>query len=246
MERMMRVLPREAKTTSTARRPITPALFVRAGVAALLALVLSVLPAAAQSTGGTGSPSGGQGAGSGAVPGGSAFSANGIDVTENQAQAGFGVETREIRFLLRAQSDDRIKSVTLLYYVDDSVVQNAATPTFQPGRTVAAAYLWRVAGVLVPGSEIKYQWQIETDGGRKATTPMQSVKFDDQRFMWREYKGDQVTVFWHGSDQQVGTTLLDEVKKVQLTLRNEYALTLDKPLRVYAYARASDYASALA
>ena len=166
-------------------------------------------------------------------------------IEENAAQAGFNAETRELVFRLRAVSDERIKSVLLLYYVDGSPVQNTATPNFQPGMSVTASYLWRVAGVLLPGSEVKYQWQIETDSGRKQTTAPQTVAFTDTRFQWRETQGDQVTVFSHSGDTQTGQTLLDEVRKTQTKLRSDFGLTQDKPLRVYAYSRAQDYTSAL-
>src|SRR5436190_10308340 len=93
-----------------------------------------------------------------------------VQIEENVAQSVFGVDRRELSFRLSARASDRIRSVLLLYYVDDSPVQNSAIPNFQPGPSVTAVYLWRVAGLLAPGSEIKYQWQIETEGGRKQTT----------------------------------------------------------------------------
>ena len=168
-----------------------------------------------------------------------------VQIEENAAQAGFSAETRELVFRLRARSEEPIKAVLLLYYVDGSAVQNTATPNYQPGTSVTAAYLWRVAGVLVPGSEVSYQWQIETDSGRKQTTAPQTVAFTDTRFQWRETQGDQVTIFSHSGDTQTGQTLLDEVRKVQTKLRSDFGLTQDKPLRVYAYSRAQDYTSAL-
>lgn len=170
-----------------------------------------------------------------------------VQIDENVAQSVFGVDVRELRFRLsaRAQPQDRIRSVLLLYYVDDSPVQNSAIPNYQAGTSVSAVYLWRVAGVLAPGSEVKYQWQIETDSGRKHTTPIQSVAFADARFPWREMKGDQVTLFWHDVDQLTAQSVLDEARKAQSRLRSDYGLTLERPVRVYVYGRAQDYSSAI-
>ena len=170
-----------------------------------------------------------------------------VEVVESTAQSVFGADVRELRFGLRARAtDDRIRSVLLLYSVDDSPVQNSAIPNFQQGSAVTAVYLWRVAGLLAPGSEIKYQWQIETDGGKKHTTAPQTVAFTDGRFQWREMKGDQVTLYWHDLDQVAAQSLLDEARRAQMRLRTDYGLTLDKPIRVYAYGRAQDYSSAVA
>jgi hypothetical protein len=174
--------------------------------------------------------------------------AGAIRVEDSTAITSFEVEVREIRFQLRARSernDDPIRSVMLLYYVDDSAVQNTAVPTYRPGAAVTASYVWRVTNVLVPGTEIKYQWQVETVGGRKQTTPAQTLMYSDTRFIWREAQADHLTVYFHSVDPQTGTVLLEEGKKTLATLRSEYGLSPDRTLRVFAYARQQDYVSAL-
>ena len=166
-----------------------------------------------------------------------------VQVDDNTAVAAFGVETRELRFGLRARSDERIRNVTLLYQVDDSQVQNSVTPVFQPGTAVTAAYLWRVQGALLPGSEVKYQWQLETETGQKHTTPVQSVTYADTRFRWREQQVDQVLLAWHDADGTVSQALIDEARSAQAKLRTEHGLTLERQVKVYVYARAQDFAA---
>jgi hypothetical protein len=160
---------------------------------------------------------------------------------DSSAQVNFG---SDIRFTLRAQSSDPIRSVLLLYQVDDSVVQNTAVPSYQPGTSVTAAYTWRVAGVLLPGSQVRYQWQIETGTG-KTLTPEQTITYNDTRFSWREARADRVTVYYVG-DPSTGQQLLDEANKVLDRLSREFLLTPDQPLRIFAYTRQQDYVSALA
>ncbi|MGI8424120.1 MAG: peptidase MA family metallohydrolase [Chloroflexota bacterium] len=167
----------------------------------------------------------------------------GIHIDESTAVPAFGVEARELRFGLRARADERIRSVQLLYYVDDSQVQNSVVPVFQPGTAVNAAYLWRVAGVLVPGSEVKYQWQLETESGQKQTTALQTVLFTDTRFRWREQQADQVTLYWHDVDQAVAQGLLDEARQAQAKLRSEHGLPLERPVKIFVYARPQDFTS---
>jgi hypothetical protein len=162
--------------------------------------------------------------------------------TESSARVEFG---SEIRFQLRAESAERIRSVLLLYQVDDSNVQNTGVPSYQPGLVVSATYAWRVASVLAPGSEVRYQWQLETESGKRYTTPEQTVTYSDARFTWREAKADQVTVFHREGDGETGQALLDEARKVQARLNGEYGLSLERPLRIYAYTRQQDYVSAL-
>jgi hypothetical protein len=169
--------------------------------------------------------------------------APGIQVDDNTAVAAFGVETRELRFGLRARADERIRNVTLLYQVDDSQVQNSVTPVFQPGAAVTAAYLWRVAGQLLPGSEVRYQWLLETETGQRHTTPVQSVTYADTRFRWREQQVEQVLLAWHDADAIVSQALIDEARTTQSKLRADHGLTLERPVKVFVYVRAQDFAS---
>ena len=178
-----------------------------------------------------------------APPSAAAQSTSGIQVDDNTALAAFGTETRELRFGLRARSEEPVRAVTLLYYVDDSQVQNSVVPVFQPGTAVTAAYVWRVAGTLLPGSEVKYQWQLETERGQKHTTPVQSVTYADTRFRWREQQVDQVVLSWHDADGTVSQALIDEARAAQAKLRTEHGLTLERPVKVFVYARAQDFAS---
>jgi hypothetical protein len=167
---------------------------------------------------------------------------------ETAALASFG---SEIRFQLRLRSEEPVTSVLFLYQVDDSRVQNTAVPVFQPGTSVTATYSWRVANVLVPGSEVRYQWLVETAGGQRATSAEQTIAYDDTRFAWHEARDEAqgLTVYFPTSDPQgpqAGAALLDEARKTQARLKSEYGLTLDRPLRIFAYSRTEDYASALA
>ncbi|MDQ3700779.1 MAG: peptidase MA family metallohydrolase [Chloroflexota bacterium] len=162
--------------------------------------------------------------------------------SDSAAQVEFG---SEIRFRLRVQSDDPVTAVLFLYQVDDSTVQNTAMPTLQPGVAAVATYNWRVASVLVPGAEVRYQWQVETASGRRSTTAEQTVAYNDTRFTWREARGEGVTVYSPTADPQAGSALLEEARRTQARLSQTYGLTLDKPLKIYAYSRREDYASAV-
>jgi Peptidase MA superfamily len=164
---------------------------------------------------------------------------------ETAALADFGAD---MRFQIRLRSEEPITSVLFLYQVDDSTVQNTAVPNYQPGTSVVATYSWRVANVLVPGSEVRYQWLVETASGQRGTTAEQKIPYDDTRFSWREASDEGLTVFYPTADpqgSQAGSVLLDEAKKAQTRLKNDFGLTLDRPLRIYAYPRREDYASAV-
>ena len=169
-----------------------------------------------------------------------------VDSDPALAEVDFG---NEIRFLVRARSaraDDPLTSVLLLYRVDESAVQNTGVPSFQPGAVVSALYRWRVSGVLLPGAEVRYQFQIETKSGAKITTPEQSVTYNDTRFDWRQVKSGKVTAHWHSTDANTGQAILDEATRTLNRIEREFGLVPDRPISLYAYVRAPDYASAVA
>jgi len=80
----------------------------------------------------------------------------------------------------------------------------------------------------------------------KITTPEQSVTYNDTRFDWREVKSGKVTAHWHSTDANTGQAVLDEATRTLGRLEQEFGLVPDRPISLYAYVRAPDYASAVA
>ena len=162
------------------------------------------------------------------------------------AEIDFGTE---IRFQVRARSarsSDPITSVQLLYRIDDSPVQNTGVASFQPGEAVTAAYRWRVTGVLLPGTDVHYQFVFETAAGSRRTTPEQTITYNDTRFDWRSTGTGNVIAHWTGGDPGVGQTVYDEASRAVSRMEGEFGIAPERPLHVYGYLRVADYASAVA
>ena len=162
------------------------------------------------------------------------------------AEVDFGTE---IRFQVRARSarsSDPITTVQLLYRIDDSPVQNTGVASFQPGEAVNAAYRWRVTGVLLPGTDVHYQFAFETASGSKRTTPEQTITYNDTRFDWRTIGAGNVVAHWTGVDPSIGQAVYDEASRTVSRIEGEFGIAPDRPLHVYGYLRVADYASAVA
>lgn len=167
----------------------------------------------------------------------------GIEIVQNDAQVNF---PSEIRFQLRAESPDTIAKVSLEYQVDDSRVVNQGVPAYSPGSSVTAIYAWRVSGVLLPGSEVRYQWVVETTTGRRLVTPIQDVAFSDTRFPWRERSAGNVLVQTYVAERTSSDTLVQLTTETLGRIEREFGLTLEKPLRIFGYATQEHYLSAMA
>ncbi len=172
--------------------------------------------------------------------------ADGIVAETARAEIDFGTE---IRFQVRARSArsaDPITTVQLLYRIDDSPVQNTGVASFQPGEAVNAAYRWRVTGVLLPGTDVHYQFALETASGSRRTTPEQTITYNDTRFDWRTIGTGNVITHWTGGDPGIGQSIQDEASRAVSRMEGEFGIAPDRPLHVYGYVRVADYASAVA
>ena len=166
-----------------------------------------------------------------------------LSVTSNTAQATF---PDEILFQLIASDPvGTIERVRLLYSLDDSPVLQEASPTFRPGRTIAAEFRWPVRQVLVPGSEISYYWTVETTSGNRWTTEPQQITFDDTRFDWRKTTDGFITLYSYAPGESAGQALLQKARQLLDLLGQEYSLTLEKQVKVFVYADQQDFVTAL-
>ncbi len=168
--------------------------------------------------------------------------AGGIQVLDSSATFSFA---KEVRFTLKAQSDDVIQSVILFYRVGDSRVVTRAYPEFAPGRSVQATWSWELfPGSLYPGALISYYWQISDAAGRQTRTPPNSFVYRDDRFPWQEYSRDLVHLYSYRDakkSEQLLSLALEAVEKLQ----QEIGISLEKPIHIYVYANRSDMRLAL-
>ncbi len=151
----------------------------------------------------------------------------------------------EIRFLLEATANRRIERVTLLWRVDDEPVVSYRYAQFAPGTTVRASFAWRVRDVLLPGSVISYYWELQDADENVFRTPQQEIPYEDRRFTWQTRSLGRVTVYWYSGDNVVGPELLAQAAPILQELSEGFQVQLQKPVKIYAYARLEDFHSAV-
>lgn len=151
----------------------------------------------------------------------------------------------EIRFLLEATANRRIERVTLLWRVDDEPVVSYRYAQFAPGTTVRASFAWRVRDVLLPGSVVSYSWELQDADENVFRTPQQEISYEDRRFSWQARSLGRVTVYWYSGDTVVGPELLAQAAPILQELSEGFQVQLQKPVKIYAYARLEDFHSAV-
>jgi hypothetical protein len=165
-----------------------------------------------------------------------------VQLRGSQAEVDF---PNEIRFSLDATATRRVERVALYWRTGDNPVLSYRYPQVVPGLSVRTTYTWRVRDVLLPGTLIDYFWELEDAQGNVFRSPRQEVQYQDLRFAWRQVEQGRVAVYWYSNDQTVGPELLRQAVPILEELTGTFQVQLDKPVRIYAYARREDFQSAM-
>jgi hypothetical protein len=134
-----------------------------------------------------------------------------IMVSQNQVVSDF---PDHLVFQLTASSSSKIQSVKLLYHTNGLSCQPAVAQQnvdFTPGYTVDTQWIWdfTLTGILPPGAEIYWQWQISDASGNSLLTDEQNYLVNDPRHEWKQLTNGQVTLQWYTGDESFGQPMMN-------------------------------------
>jgi len=168
--------------------------------------------------------------------------ADGITVTDRGAQYFFA---QRMTFRVSARSDADIKSAEVVFRAG-SGPERRGLGAFTPGKTIEATYMLQLTGgVLPPFSTVTYWWELSDAGGRKLTTPPQTVDYLDNRFVWLEVTEDNVRVHYYSGDAAYARAALSEARSALVRVNQELQAPVPARVDIYLYASLDDLQSAL-
>jgi len=175
-----------------------------------------------------------------------------------QAQAGlsatYSADVRfpeAITFNLEAEGAADINDIFLRYRVDMITTVEATSVVqieFEPATAIDISWTWemrKLLGSLPPGTEVHYSWRIEDASGGKLETPWATVKFNDERHVWKSLTESDVTLFWYTGEQPFAQTLLDAAHEALERLARDVGVELDQAVEIYIYASQYDLLEAM-
>ncbi|MEJ2488133.1 MAG: hypothetical protein P8Y68_20635, partial [Anaerolineales bacterium] len=127
-----------------------------------------------------------------------------VDIQENQAVLDY---PEQIRFSLKASSDEVIESVELIFGSDVITCGESLTRAFpedyEPSKEVAVEWEWtlRRSGTVPPGTEVWWQWKLTDAAGNETVTPRQSLIFTDESIPWQIYPSNSLEIYWIEGDR---------------------------------------------
>ena len=110
-----------------------------------------------------------------------------------------------IEFRVSASADRPIEKVSLRYTILPDGTTARAVPDFEPGARVSTSLT--LAGgeadvYLPPGTRIRYHWEVEDADGNTASTPEDTVVYEDVRFDWKSVEANGIVLhYYSGSDE---------------------------------------------
>ncbi|PWB53363.1 MAG: hypothetical protein C3F13_09475 [Anaerolineales bacterium] len=119
----------------------------------------------------------------------------------------------KLTFQLNASSTAKIEKIKLLYHTNGATCQSSVAQRaieLTPATTQDVQWDWdfTLSGVLPPGAEVYWQWEISDAVGNTLLTDEQSYLVDDPRKDWTLLAEDQVNLQWYRGDRTFGQTLL--------------------------------------
>jgi hypothetical protein len=157
-------------------------------------------------------------------------------------------------FTVEAESYVNIVDVRLYYQVDKmnyAEVVSEGWADFTPASKVEANWTWDMPNAsLPPGAEVTYWWMIRDADGNKIETSPEIMHFDDGRYAWRSLtgtvpQGGELTLFWYEGDDSFARELMDACQEGLARLTQDIGTYLERPVKIYIYASASDLQGAM-
>jgi len=166
---------------------------------------------------------------------------------DSSAEAGF---PSRLNFNLSAQSDVNITDIRLCYAIDRASFAEVISEVyieFVPSTTVDVGWALEMVkiGGLPPGSNVEYWWRVEDAGGDKVETAPAQVQFDDIRYSWRSLTEGEVTIYWYQGDDSFARELMAAAQQALERLAEDTGAYLEKPAKLYIYAKADDLKGAM-
>jgi len=170
-----------------------------------------------------------------------------LTITDSSSKAQFPLQ---LHFNLSAKSDVDIIDIRLYYTIERESFAQVTSEVyidFIPDTTIDAEWSWdmRRTGGLPPGTVVEYWWVIKDASGDKIDTKPTRISFDDNRYAWREYTEDKVTIYWYEGRLPFAVELMSAAQQALTRLAKDTGAFLKKPIDIYVYANTRDLQGAM-
>lgn len=183
-----------------------------------------------------------------AVAGGTAVSSPLLAQTAELTSRAEVIFGQGIVFYLTGPMPESVAEVDLFLLVGDAATPftaKAAISLDESGQLTAVYDLKRDLLELPPFAEIRFWWVVTTADSQVYQLPEATITYRDDRFTWRTFAAEDVTVYWTGNNDSLGQTAWQIVQESRQTLDAILPPTAVSPLNVYIYPSTGDLRAGL-
>ena len=172
-----------------------------------------------------------------------ALADTGIEVISNEHETRFG---DRLAFSLEVETEASILKATLRYSRGQSPLTTRVRVPISTGKHVRAQHVkYLKRGEIPPGTTITYFWTLGDENGQEHRTEPVTFVYEDDRFDWETLHADGIALYWY-DDETNARALLSSGTEALRRLQDEMGVTLEKPVKVFAYQKSSDMQLAVA
>ncbi|MDQ6833036.1 MAG: peptidase MA family metallohydrolase [Chloroflexota bacterium] len=154
---------------------------------------------------------------------------------------------QNIAFHLEARAaSGEITGLNLLYHATNTPVTKRVRVPVERAQQIKLDYaLDTQTDFLAPGLDIEYRWAFTlSDGTQYRTDPTTLFYMDDQE-QWKKKTKGSITLWWYSGDDTFGQDVIDTATRAADTLKKNFNVTGDQPIRILIYANTRDLRVAL-
>jgi len=153
-----------------------------------------------------------------------------------------------IEFRVSASGDRPIEKVSLRYTILPDGTTARAVPNFEPGARVSTSLA--LAGgdadvYLPPGTRIRYHWEVEDADGNTASTPEDTVVYEDVRFDWKSLEANGIVLHYYSGSKEDAQAMLDVARDAIAQASELLDAKVEFPVNVRIYDSVDDMRPAL-
>lgn len=151
-----------------------------------------------------------------------------------------------LTFDVSVESEQPVESLRLRYRVLPDGSAASGVPDFEPGTSFSTTFTLGGGDLyLPPGTRIEYHWEAEGTAGDVATTPEETIVYEDTRFDWRTLEANGVTVHYYSGDEDDAQAMLDVAQESLAGTEELLGASVEFPVNVRIYASSDDMRDAL-
>lgn len=100
-------------------------------------------------------------------------------------------------------------------------------------------------GTLRPFATVRYHYRVKLQSGEELTSDEYFFQYEDNRFTWQVFSGDEITIHWYNGDLAFGQAALDAARRGMKKAKELLLVNQAKPIDIYIYASSADQTKAL-